>query len=141
MTMDYGLIGDRVDADEGVTIVLPNLPPSSVGPNSRLFYKKKSSEFSSQVEVMIGEINVQGAAQELLWEKVHLDITYVIPLTKKGVPPETKRDLDNLVGCTKAWIDALNHLIIVDDDCVVSLSARKELGEKAKTIMKVSMLQ
>ena len=90
---------------------------------------------------MIGEINVQGAAQELLWEKVHLDITYVIPLTKKGVPPKTKRDLDNLVGWTKAWIDALNHLIIVDDDCVVSLSARKELGEKAKTIMKVSMLQ
>ena len=86
---------------------------------------------------MIGEINVQGAAQELLWEKVHLDITYVIPLTKKGVPPETKRDLHNLVGCTKAWIDGLNRLIIVDDNCVVSLSARKEFGKKAKTIMKV----
>ena len=83
MTMDYGLLGDRVDADEGVTIVLPSLPPSSVGPNSRLFYKKKSSEFSSQVEVMIGEINVQGAAQELLWEKVHLDITYVIHLQRR----------------------------------------------------------
>lgn len=66
---------------------------------------KFASETKEAMQAMVLE---HGVARDPLWEKAHLDIEYV-------AKDRRRRDLDNLIGASKAWIDGLVGFIIVDD--------------------------
>ena len=119
-----------------VTITMPNLPMlSKLGPNARYMPVPKNKLFQSAKKTMQDEILQQGAQQSPVWERAHLDITYV-------ASDKRRRDLDNLIASTKPWIDGLVGTVIVDDSADrLEISARYESGDEAETIMKVSMLQ
>ncbi len=122
------------NAMTSVTVTMPNLPWSKLGPNGRLHPIAKNTLVQSAIEAMLAELVSQDAIQAPNWERAHLDITYV-------ASDKRRRDLDNLIACTKPWIDGLVGTVIKDDSADrLELSARYEIGDEAKTIMKVSML-
>jgi Holliday junction resolvase RusA-like endonuclease len=57
---------------------------------------------------MLVYLMLEDCHQDFLWEKVHLDITFI-------ANDKRRRDLDNLIASCKPWIDALVGTVIVDD--------------------------
>ena len=79
---------------------------------------------------MLVHLLMQECHQDFLWEKVHLEITFV-------ANDKRRRDLDNLIASCKAWIDALVGTVIVDDSADrLSLTASYQVSKEqdARTI-------
>jgi Holliday junction resolvase RusA-like endonuclease len=117
-----------------VVCTVPSLPHSKLGPNARLHYKQKNRLLQSAKDTMILELRNQNCLQDPLWEQGHLDIQFV-------APDKRRRDIDNLVGACKGWIDALVGEVIVDDSADrLTLSVSYRLGDKAATIFTIKKL-
>mgnify|MGYP003152056802 CR=1 FL=1 len=83
---------------------------------------------------MILELRNQNCLQDPLWEQAHLDIQFV-------APDKRRRDIDNLVGACKGWIDALVGEVIVDDSADrLTLSVSYRLEDKAATIFTITSI-
>jgi len=81
---------------------------------------------------VVAELRSQGCAQDPLWPKAHLTITF-------QAKDRRRRDLDNLVAACKPWIDGLVGEVIVDDSADrLSISASYEIGTEEQTRMEVS---
>ena len=118
-----------------VVCTVPHLPRSKVGPNARLHHHARDKATRAARDEMIAELRNQDCAVSPLWETAHLDIVF----TAKD---KRRRDLDNLIGCCKPWIDALTDIVIVDDSADrLSLSARYEVGKEEKTVFQISRVE
>jgi len=93
-----------------LVIDVGGLPNSKVGLNSRMFYKAKNKIFQKEKKTFSDLLIMEGHRQDPLWEKVSLEFTF-------NSADKRHRDVDNLIGCAKPWIDALQGLVIPADDC------------------------
>jgi Holliday junction resolvase RusA-like endonuclease len=92
-----------------MTVEIDGLPNSNLSPNARIFYKKKSGVFRREKKRMEDLIIMSGFRREKLLERATLELRFY-PSDKR------KRDIDNLISASKPWIDAMQGLIIVNDD-------------------------
>ena len=119
---------------QSVVCTVPNLPYSKVGPNSRHHHYQRNRLSQAAKEGMLAMLYQQGCQQSPLWERAHLDITF-------RAADRRRRDLDNLIGACKPWLDALVGVVIVDDSADrLSLMARYERGDTEQTVLVISSL-
>ena len=123
-TTIYRMDGSEKDV---IVITVPHLPDSSLGPNARLHYATRYGKLRDSRDEMIAIIREKGFRQEPLWEAARLSILFCA--TDRRI-----RDLDNLIGCCKGWIDALVGEIIVDDNARrLELKVSYKIGDREKT--------
>ena len=117
---------------QSVAITVPHLPHRELSPNARLFYFTRNRLMQAAKDEVVAELRSQGCAQDPLWPKAHLTITF-------QAKDRRRRDLDNLVAACKPWIDGLVGEVIVDDSADrLSISASYEIGTEEQTRMEVS---
>ena len=92
-----------------VKLIVPGLPNSKVGLNSRSHFLGKNSSFQKEKERLTDLIIMSGEKKDPLWERVSLEFTFI---SKDKI----RRDIDNCIGNAKPWIDALQGLIVPADD-------------------------
>ena len=81
---------------------------------------------------MVIELRNQGCCQDPLWERAHLDIQFV-------AGDKRRRDIDNLIGSAKAWLDALVGEVIVDDSADrLSLSVEYTRSDEESTTFTIT---
>ena len=92
-----------------VKLIVPGLPNSKVGLNSRKYFKVKNKIFQKEKERLIDLVIMSGERKDPLWERVSLEFTFI---SKDKI----RRDVANCIGNSKPWIDALQGLIVPADD-------------------------
>ena len=98
-------------------IVIPGLPPRDASPNARVHYMKLANVKRNQKDLMIAsvlELMPMDRPNEP-WEKAHLTITF-------RASDKRRRDLDNLLSASKAYVDGLVAAGIIADDSSDNLS-------------------
>ncbi len=98
-------------------IIIPGLPPRDASPNARVHHMRLSSVRRNQKDIMIAsvlELPTMDRPNEP-WDKAHLTITF-------QAPDKRRRDLDNLLGACKAYIDGLVAASVIIDDSADNLS-------------------
>ena len=98
-------------------IVIPGLPPRDASPNARVHYMKLANVKRNMKDVMIGSVLEMPSMDRPNepWEKAHLTITF-------RASDKRRRDLDNLLSASKAYVDGLVAAGIVVDDSSDNLS-------------------
>ena len=98
-------------------IIIPGLPPRDANPNARVHHMKLASVRRNMKDTMIASVlempSMDRPTEPL--EKAHLTITF-------RANDKRRRDLDNLLGACKAYIDGLVAGGIVVDDSSDHLS-------------------
>jgi Holliday junction resolvase RusA-like endonuclease len=92
-----------------VKLIVPGLPNPKVGLNSRSHFLGKNSSSQKEKERLADLIIMSGEKKDPLWDKVRIEFTFVSK-------DKRLRDIDNLIGCAKPWIDALQGLIVPSDN-------------------------
>ena len=98
-------------------IIIPNLPPRDASPNARVHYMKLANVKRNMKDVMIGsvlEMSPIDRPDEPL-EKAHLTITF-------RASDKRRRDMDNLLSASKAYVDGLVAAGVIADDSSDNLS-------------------
>tara|TARA_R110002110_G_scaffold142957_1_gene331449 strand:- start:4210 stop:4578 length:369 start_codon:yes stop_codon:yes gene_type:complete len=98
-------------------IVIPGLPPRDASPNARVHYMKLANVKRNQKDLMIAsvlELMPMDRPNEP-WEKAHLTITF-------RASDKRRRDIDNLLSASKAYVDGLVAAGIIVDDSSENLS-------------------
>ena len=103
------MIRTDVSVSIKILITVPGLPNSKVGLNSRKYFKTKNKIFQKEKERLIDLVIMSGERKDPLWERVSLEFTFI---SKDKI----RRDVDNCIGNSKPWIDALQGLIVPADD-------------------------
>ena len=114
-----------------ISIEIPHLPDSALGPNARLHYATRYRKLRDSRDEMIAVIRSEGYSQAPLWEAAQLSITF-------WAADKRIRDLDNLIGCCKGWIDGLVGEILVDDNARrLELTVKYKIGDRERTIFQI----
>ena len=98
-------------------ITIPGLPPRDASPNARVHYMKLANVKRNQKDLMIAsvlELMPMDRPNEP-WEKAHLTITF-------RASDKRRRDIDNLLSASKAYVDGLVAAGIIVDDSSENLS-------------------
>ena len=98
-------------------ITIPGLPPRDASPNARVHYMKLANVKRNQKDLMIAsvlELMPMDRPNEP-WEKAHLTITF-------RASDKRRRDLDNLLSASKAYVDGLVAAGVIVDDSSANLS-------------------
>ena len=98
-------------------IVIPGLPPRDASPNARVHYMKLANVKRNMKDVMIAsvlEMPSMDRPDEPL-EKAHLTITF-------RASDKRRRDIDNLLSASKAYVDGLVAAGVIVDDSSDNLS-------------------
>ena len=121
-----------VKVNNAIVIVIPHLPDMSLGPNGRLHYAVRYRRLRDSRDEMIATIRSHGFQQDPLWEKATLSIIY-------WAADYRVRDLDNLIGCSKGWIDGLVGEILVDDNAMrLKLIVRYKICGPERTVLRIT---
>jgi len=120
-----------VDAMNKFKIELGHLPHKNLSPNARLHHMmlyKAKREAKEEAFVIAKR---QGVPVKP-YHRVHITITYVSK-------DKRRRDMDNLMASTKAYIDGIVAANVLEDDSVfnVSYSLYYEVGDKENTIIEM----
>ena len=91
-----------------LTILIPHLPHSDVGPNARKHHFARNNAMQGAKDEMVAELRSQGGVQDPLWNRVEIQFVF-------HCKDKRRRDVDNLIACCKPWIDALTGEVIPDD--------------------------
>ena len=111
-----------------LTITIPYLPPAVLSPNSRLHWAKKvGPKIQVKNDVMI--LAKEAAQKE---PKGTYPLERAVIRFKYGLPNKRVRDMDNLVAASKAMLDALKGIIIVDDNVGRIILERPEWFDSPK---------
>ena len=98
-------------------ITIPGLPPRDASPNARVHYMKLANVKRNQKDLMIAsvlELMPMDRPNEP-WEKAHLTITF-------RASDKRRRDIDNLLSASKAYVDGLVAAGVIIDDSSDNLS-------------------
>ena len=98
-------------------ITIPGLPPRDASPNARVHYMKLANVKRNQKDIMIAsvlELMPMDRPNEP-WEKAHLTITF-------RASDKRRRDIDNLLSASKAYVDGLVAAGVIIDDSSDNLS-------------------
>ena len=98
-------------------IVIPGLPPRDASPNARVHYMKLANVKRNQRDLMIAsvlEMPSMDRPNEPL-DKAHLTITF-------RASDKRRRDIDNLLSASKAYVDGLVAAGVIIDDSSDNLS-------------------
>ena len=98
-------------------ITIPGLPPRDASPNARVHYMKLANVKRNQKDLMIAsvlELMPMDRPNEP-WEKAHLTITF-------RASDKRRRDIDNLLSASKAYVDGLVAAGVIVDDSSDNLS-------------------
>ena len=98
-------------------IIIQGLPPREASPNARVHYMKLANVKRNMKDVMIASVLEMPSMDrpDEPMEKAHLTITF-------QAPDKRRRDLDNLLGACKAYIDGLVAASVIIDDSADNLS-------------------
>ena len=122
----------NVLATHAIVIEIPHLPDMSLGPNGRLHYAVRYRRLRDSRDEIIATIRSHGFQQDPLWEKATLSIIYY-------AADYRVRDLDNLIGASKGWIDGLVGEILVDDNAMrLKLIVRYKIGNRERTMLRIT---
>ena len=112
-------------------IELDHLPDPRLSPNARLRYMLlyKAKREAKEEAFAIAK---KGGVPDKPYHRVHITITYVSK-------DKRRRDMDNLMAATKAYIDGIVAANVLEDDSVfnVSYSLYYEAGDKDNTIIEI----
>ena len=89
-------------------MVIPHLPARELNPNSRNYHMQKNRHFQAAKDEMVAEVRSRDLRQDPLWGHVALEFVY-------HAGDRRRRDVDNLLAASKAWIDGLVGEVIPDD--------------------------
>ena len=110
---------------------LDHLPDPRLSPNARLHYMLlyKAKREAKEEAFAIAK---KGGVPDKPYHRVHITITYVSK-------DKRRRDMDNLMAATKAYIDGIVAANVLEDDSVfnVSYSLYYEAGDKDNTIIEI----
>ena len=98
-------------------ITIPGLPPRDASPNARVHFHRLSNVKRTMKDVMIAsvlEMPSQDRPDEP-WDKAHLTITF-------RSSDKRRRDIDNLLSASKAYVDGLVAAGVIIDDSSDNLS-------------------
>ena len=98
-------------------IIIPNLPPRDASPNARVHYLKLANVKRTQKDVMIASVLEMPTMDrpDEPWDKAHLTITF-------RSSDKRRRDIDNLLSASKAYVDGLVAAGVIVDDSADNLS-------------------
>ena len=98
-------------------IIIPSLPPRDASPNARVHFHKLANVKRNQKDVMIASVLEMPSMDrpDEPWEKAHLTITF-------RASDKRRRDIDNLLSASKAYIDGLVAAGVIVDDSSDNLS-------------------
>ena len=98
-------------------ITIPGLPPRDASPNARVHYMKLANVKRNMKDVMIASVLEMPSMDRPVepMEKAHLTITF-------KASDNRRRDIDNLLSASKAYIDGLVAAGIIVDDSSDNLS-------------------
>ncbi len=98
-------------------IVIPGLPPRDASPNARVHYMKLANVKRNMKDVMIASVLEMPSMDRLdePLEKAHLTITF-------RASDKRRRDIDNLLSASKAYVDGLVAAGVIVDDSSDNLS-------------------
>jgi len=98
-------------------ITIPGLPPRDASPNARVHYMKLANVKRNMKDVMIASVlempSMDRPGEPL--EKAHLTITF-------RASDKRRRDIDNLLSASKAYVDGLVAAGVIVDDSSDNLS-------------------
>ena len=92
-------------------IVIPGLPPRDASPNARVHYMKLANVKRNQRDLMIASVLEMPSMDRPNepWDKAHLTITF-------RASDKRRRDIDNLLSASKAYVDGLVAAGVIIDD-------------------------
>ena len=98
-------------------ITIPGLPPRDASPNARVHYMKLANVKRNMKDVMIASVLEMPSMDRPVepMEKAHLTITF-------KASDKRRRDIDNLLSASKAYIDGLVAAGVIVDDSSENLS-------------------
>ena len=98
-------------------IIIQGLPPREASPNARVHYMKLANVKRNMKDVMIASVLEMPSMDRPVepMEKAHLTITF-------KASDKRRRDIDNLLSASKAYIDGLVAAGIIVDDSSENLS-------------------
>ncbi len=98
-------------------IIIQGLPPREASPNARVHYMKLANVKRNMKDVMIASVLEMPSMDRPVepMEKAHLTITF-------KASDKRRRDIDNLLSASKAYIDGLVAAGIIVDDSSDNLS-------------------
>ena len=105
-----------------LTITIPNLPPSALSPNARVHWRVRAPIAAAAKEEAM--VLCWGAMQDMRlemgierWKEYpNYPLDGCVVRFRYGLPDKRRRDLDNLISASKAYLDGVVASGLIRDD-------------------------